>query len=88
MTIPQWLFDEANKEHDFAIKRFPEFASAHEGLAIIEEEFEELKREVFVNQSKRDNGKLQKEALQLATMSLCFIIDVCCNNKGGLNAKN
>ena len=76
MTIPAGLIYELNAEHEAAISHFPAFASAHEGLAIIQEEFEELKAEVFKNQSQRSNTKMHKEALQLATMALRFIIDV------------
>jgi len=77
MALPTSLLSEINEEHDFAISHFPPFASAHEGLAIIQEEFEELKAEVFRHQSKRDIAKLRKEALQVATMAARFIIDVC-----------
>ena len=79
MNIPFRILDEIEKEHKKAISKFPTFASAHEGLAIIEEEFEELKREVFVNQSHRDWDKITREAIQLATMAVRFLIDVCPN---------
>jgi len=80
MAIATSLLNEVDNEHDFAIAHFPPFASAHEGLAIIQEEFEELKREVFINQAKRDNIKMRKEAIQVATMALRFVIDVCPND--------
>ena len=75
--IPSELIDKVQAEHEYAISHFPPFASAHEGLAIIEEEFEELKADVFTHQSKRDMAHMRKEALQVATMALRFIVDVC-----------
>ena len=51
------------------------FASAHEGLAIIQEEFEELKAEVFKKQSARSISKMDEEAIQLGAMCLRFITD-------------
>lgn len=82
MAIAKYLLNELNNEHDYAIRVFPTFHSAHEGLAIIEEEFDELKKEVFVNQEKRDISQMRKEALQLAAMSLRFILDICDSDKG------
>lgn len=64
-----------------ASKKFPAFNSAHEGLAIIWEEFEELKAEVFKKQSDYDFTALRKEAIHLGAMALRFIYDV--SGKGG-----
>lgn len=64
-------------EYNYATCSFGEFHSAHEGLAIIEEEFEELKEEVFKKQSERDIEKMRHEALQIAAMGLRFIVDIC-----------
>lgn len=77
MTIPTGLLNELDNEHSSAIEHFPPFYSAHEGLAIIQEEYEELKEEVFKKQGKRSVHKMRKEALQVATMALRFIMDIC-----------
>ena len=54
-----------------ATKRFGPFVSAHEGLAIIREEYLEFEKEVFWGTRK----KQMVEATQLAAMSLRFLID-------------
>jgi len=59
-----------------ATDKFGAFHSAHEGLAIILEEYEELKKEVFRKQSDYDMAKLRKEAKHVATMGLRFMIDL------------
>ncbi len=56
---------------------YPPFNSAHEGLAVILEELEELKAEVFKNHSKRDLTAMHKEAIQVGAMALRFVNDVC-----------
>lgn len=72
--------------------RFPAFHSAHEGYAVILEELDELKREVFWGDKRAKNWaighperdaeveakrRLREEAIQVAAMALRFIIDVC-----------
>jgi len=71
--IARDILDEAIR----ASECYPPFHSAHEGLAIIWEEFEELKREVFKKQSQYDLALMRKEAIQVGAMALRFIYDVC-----------
>lgn len=63
-------------EFEKATSMYPEFASAHEGLAVLWEEFEELKQEVFKNPKNRDYKTMRKEAIQVAAMAIRFIVDV------------
>jgi len=64
------------EEHNRAIDKFPKFNNAHEGLAVIWEEFEELKAEVFKKQSQYDIDRMRREAIQLGAMALRFIVDI------------
>jgi hypothetical protein len=66
-------------EFEGAVSGFPAFNSSHEGLAVIEEEFIELRDEVFTNPKKSpgNDERMKTEAVQLAAMSLRFLIDVC-----------
>lgn len=52
------------------------FHSCHEGLAILLEEFEELKQEVFLKH--RNDENLKKELIQVATMCRRFYEDLYC----------
>ena len=67
-------FDLVSSELYLAIKTFRPFHSAHEGLAIIWEEFEELKDEVFLKE--RSLEAMQREAVQVAAMAIRFLTDV------------
>ena len=59
-----------------ASKKFGAFSSPHEGLAVILEEYEELKAEVFKKSEERDIEKLHKEAKHVAAMGLRFMVDL------------
>lgn len=70
-------YELVNQEYLWAETHFPSFHSAHEGLAVIEEEFEELKKEVFKKPPDRDLYDMAKEARQVAAMAIRFLIDIC-----------
>lgn len=54
--------------------------SAHEGLAVIMEEMDELKEHVWMNQKKRNMDAMYKECIQVAAMALKFASDICLSN--------
>jgi hypothetical protein len=51
------------------------FNSPHEGFAVIHEEFDELKAEVWKNGATRDINLMRKEAMQVAAMAFRFMVD-------------
>ena len=53
------------------------FHSAHEGYAVILEELDELKAEVWKRRVDRDRNKMLQEAVQVGAMAMRFIVDVC-----------
>ena len=59
-----------------ATAKFGSFNSPHEGLAIILEEYEELKKEVFKQFDTRSAGKFRKEAKHLSAMAMRFMVDL------------
>jgi len=63
-------------EHSRAVRLFGKFKSPHEGLAIILEEYEELKAEVFQQPDKCDKERMAEEAKHIAAMALRFMIDL------------
>lgn len=72
-------------ELDWATERFGAFASKHEGLAVIEEEFLELRDEAFWGDKRGLDAedpegdhyrRLEAEAKQLAAMAMRFITDI------------
>jgi hypothetical protein len=64
-------------EYDRAVSMYPSFHSPHEGLAVLLEEVEELKREVFTSPRMRSNERMMKEATQVGAMALRFLEDCC-----------
>jgi hypothetical protein len=61
-------------ELERATARFDTFHSPHEGLAVIWEEFEELKEHVWANTGRGRDAML--EAVQVATMALRYVYDL------------
>jgi hypothetical protein len=59
-----------------AIKAFPPFRSAHEGVAIVDEEMQEF-RDAAYWPHKDETGDEEVEATQLAAMALRYLVDVC-----------
>lgn len=60
--------------------KFPPFNSAHEGLAVLHEEFLELQNEVYWGKSRGHSIEQQRvEAIQVAAMALRFLDDVIDN---------
>ena len=75
--VSDYLFrtaDELDVAHelDAASAKFGPFASAHEGLAVIEEEFLEFRNEVFWGSPE----KAREECIQLAAMALRYLRDI------------
>ena len=68
--------EQVYKELGLARQKFPPFTSPHEGYAIILEELEELKAEIFLQHDKRDVVTMRKEAKQVAAMAMRFMIDL------------
>ncbi len=64
------------EEYEEATQRFAPFRSAHEGLAVVQEEFEELKAEVFASKEEFNRDKMRDEAFHLAAMAIRFITDI------------
>ncbi len=70
------ILQEIKDEYIIATSRFGAFHSAHEGYAVILEELEELKAEVFKHREERNLAAMRKECIQVATMACRFITDV------------
>lgn len=59
-----------------ARKKHGPMASAHEGFAVIMEEFDELKEHVWMKQKNRDHEAMRKELVQLGAMVIAMIVEV------------
>lgn len=52
------------------------FASGHEAYAVLLEEVDELKAEVWKSPKKRDYAAMEKEAMQVAAMAVRLILEI------------
>jgi hypothetical protein len=69
------VLDDVRLELQAAYGMFPDFRSAHEGVAIVEEEFLEF-RDAAYWPHKHEEGLEEDEARQLAAMAVRYIVDV------------
>lgn len=76
---PDGLGSLAAAELRRAILKHGPMHSAHEGYAVILEELDELKAEIW--KQAPDREQLRKEAIQVAAMALRFVYDVCESNR-------
>lgn len=73
--IGEQIWTEARRELERATERFRAFASPHEGYAVLLEEMDELKHEVW--KRRVDRAAMAKEAIQVAAMAVRFVRDCC-----------
>jgi len=64
------------EEYNRASDQNPAFNSAHEGIAVLMEELDELKAEVWKKGRERDRARMRKEAQQVAAMAIRFMVDL------------
>lgn len=71
--------DAVRRELLRAYDLFPvDFRSAHEGVAMIDEEFQEFKKAAYwPHKEEKGLDAEEEEATQLAAMCLRYLIDVC-----------
>jgi hypothetical protein len=66
------IYDEVGQELERA-QTHGDFNSPHEGYAVILEELDELKAEVWKNNKTRDFARMRKEAIEVAAMGIKFV---------------
>jgi hypothetical protein len=75
-TMIEAVQDELVSERVRATSNHAPMNSAHEGFAILLEEVDELKAEVWKKESRRDYDAMKTEALHVATVAIRLIYDV------------
>lgn len=85
MRNPDLLFfDAAFEELQRARGGNDNMHSAHEAIAVIQEEYLELRQEVFKKESLRQSRRMYDELLQLAAMACRMAVDL--NLESGSNS--
>ncbi len=70
-----YILEEVATELFKATQKFGAFASPHEGIAVIREEFEELWD--CVKDKAKGHVDARKEAIQVAAMAVRYVWDIC-----------
>lgn len=76
------LVGDVREEAIKAVNNWPTHNSAHESLAVLEEEVSELRRWVYTKQGDRDLQAMKKEALQVAACAVRFMAEICNEERG------
>lgn len=83
LSLVRSILVDVEQELERAFEMYPAMNSAHEGWAIIAEEFQkELWEHVCTNQKRRDIDAMRREAIQVAAMAVRFAVDVCNEERG------
>ncbi len=75
-TVIACLVDEVGSEVKRAMDLHAPLNSAHEAYAVILEELDEFKEEVFLRREKRSPERMKKELIQTAAMCIRAINDL------------
>lgn len=77
------VMQQVRAELDRAMRLHPRpQASAHEGLAVLEEEVAEFRAIVYQKQKDRDLDKMREELVQIAAVAIRTIVEVVEEGRG------
>jgi hypothetical protein len=74
------VLDDIRIELSVAYDNFPDFRSAHEGVAIVDEEMIEFRDAAYWPHKFPDYAE-ETEATQLAAMAIRYLVDICGNEE-------
>ena len=77
MVIYSPFLSAVARELGRARAQYPPMHSAHEALAILQEEVHELQQEVYRKQSAHNHLRMHQELVQIAAMAARFAEDIC-----------
>ena len=75
-NVQREIMCDVEAESESATRKNGPFRSAHEGFAVILEELDELKAEVWKKEGERNTEQMRREAIQVAAMAIRFILDL------------